>query len=210
MKLSAKKILITAGPTWVAIDKVRVISNISTGQTGILLANEALRKGLKVKLILGPIGDVKLSPRINLIRFKYFDELEKILRNILKHKQFDIILHLAAVSDFAPVNAAQYKISSQKHFLNLKLRKTPKLVCLFKKFNPKAFLVAFKLENKDNKLAIYKTRRLLKYCGVDLAVLNTLDKYKGRILNLDKIFCSIRTKHELAKKLFKIIGEKLR
>jgi len=58
MSLKNKRILITAGPTWVPIDTVRVISNIATGQTGILLAEKLRSLGAKVTLLLGPVPNV--------------------------------------------------------------------------------------------------------------------------------------------------------
>ncbi len=54
MSLNGKRILITAGPTWVPIDNVRVISNIATGTTGVLLAWQTSAQGAKVTLVLGP------------------------------------------------------------------------------------------------------------------------------------------------------------
>ena len=71
MVLKNKNILITAGPTWVPIDRVRVISNIATGKTGILLAKSANKLGAKVTLVLGPVGEVGLEKEINVKRF-YF------------------------------------------------------------------------------------------------------------------------------------------
>ena len=53
-KLKNKKVLITAGPTWVPIDNVRVISNTATGETGILLSEKLKNLGAKVTLLLGP------------------------------------------------------------------------------------------------------------------------------------------------------------
>ena len=65
MSLKNKRILITAGPTWVAIDSVRVISNIATGETGILLAKRLSLQGAKVTLALGPSCCAYASGKIN-------------------------------------------------------------------------------------------------------------------------------------------------
>jgi phosphopantothenoylcysteine decarboxylase/phosphopantothenate--cysteine ligase len=83
--IERKKILITAGPTWVPIDKVRVISNIASGETGILLAKEADRLGLDVTLILGPIGS-RFKKTIGVKRFHHFDELHGLIKRELKNK----------------------------------------------------------------------------------------------------------------------------
>ncbi len=97
-RLGNKKVLITAGPTWVPIDAVRVISNTATGRTGIEIARRFARGGAEVTLLLGPVSLVH-SPRstvhsIKIIRFRYFDELKKLLSGLLKKKKYDIIKQL--------------------------------------------------------------------------------------------------------------------
>jgi len=79
MSLKNKRILITAGPTWVSIDKVRVLSNTASGATGILLSQALAAKKSKVTLLLGPVGNFSVGKNIKLLRFKSFDELKKAL-----------------------------------------------------------------------------------------------------------------------------------
>ena len=98
--LAGKKILITAGPTWVPIDDVRVISNISSGEMGTLLAKEARACGMDVDLILGPVTYSEPLKGVRVTRFKYFDELLKLVSSTLARKPYDVILHAAAVSDY--------------------------------------------------------------------------------------------------------------
>ena len=98
MNFKNKHILITAGPTWVPIDSVRVISNIATGQTGISLANQFSSLGAKVTLLLGPqANSIQINNDIKVINFKFFDELKQLLAKELKSKQLDLIIHSAAV-----------------------------------------------------------------------------------------------------------------
>ena len=62
-QLKNKKILITAGPTWIPIDKVRVITNIFKGRLGIIIAKEAIKRKAKVTLLLGP-GLISFSQKM--------------------------------------------------------------------------------------------------------------------------------------------------
>jgi phosphopantothenoylcysteine decarboxylase/phosphopantothenate--cysteine ligase len=82
-----KRILITAGPTWVPIDSVRVISNIATGETGILLAQEAVRRGFGVTLLLGPCDCCCIGQGFKVVRFRFFDELRQRLKEELSSKK---------------------------------------------------------------------------------------------------------------------------
>ena len=84
MHLNGKRILITAGPTWVPIDSVRIISNVATGTTGVLLSREAVAKGAKVTLVIGPSCGYNLNKSIRIIHFRFFDELKNILKRELK------------------------------------------------------------------------------------------------------------------------------
>ena len=97
MALKKKKILITAGPTWVAIDDVRVISNIATGTTGALIAAQARKLGLEVTLVCGPCELKICEAAVRVKRFTFFDELRALLRNELHRTRYDIIIHSAAV-----------------------------------------------------------------------------------------------------------------
>ncbi|MEW5758404.1 MAG: phosphopantothenoylcysteine decarboxylase [Candidatus Omnitrophota bacterium] len=177
------KILITCGPTWVAIDKVRVISNISSGATGIAITKTALKQGAKVTLLLGPVTESFTLKNPNLIikRFKYFDELFTLIEQELKTKKYDAVIHLAAVSDYRVEKISAQKIESGKNNLCLKLIPTPKIIRLIKKYDPKIFLVQFKLEvNKDKDELINSSYKDLLKNNSDLVVANDLKQIKKR------------------------------
>ncbi len=140
-----KRVLITSGPTWVGIDKVRVISNIATGAGGISLANKLQRKGYKVTLLLGPVAAGQINKKVRVVRYRFFDELKKALKKELRKTTYHWAVHSAAVSDFRPRQANTGKIKSARKKLLLELIPTEKLVCLFKKIQPKLKLVIFKL-----------------------------------------------------------------
>ncbi|MCM8770659.1 MAG: phosphopantothenoylcysteine decarboxylase [Candidatus Omnitrophica bacterium] len=183
---------------------MRVISNIATGRTGILLAREAKNKGARVTLILGPTDDCDIDKSINIVRFKYFTELKEKIINEMKKKNFDIALHAAAVSDFKPRKEFKGKIKSSAKNLNLKLIPTEKLVRLFKKLQPKIKLVIFKLELGLSTAALIKRVKMAKQeYQADIAVANTFHKngYRAFILTDKKISGPFYNRRQLAKNL---------
>ena len=204
--LKNKKILITAGPTWVPIDNVRVISNIATGETGILLAEEAHRQGAKVTLLLGPISDCCLDNSINIIRFKFFDELHKVVKKELKNKKYDIIIHSAAVSDFKPKRFFKEKISSDKVF-DLKLKPLPKIIEDIRRLAPRAKLVMFKLESGVSDTTLIKRAKIAQSkVNANLTVANRFNPYRAFIIDREGSIVLASSKNELVKKLLKNIS----
>lgn len=209
--LKRKNVLITAGPTWASIDKVRVLSNISTGKMGLLLAHEASSLGFNVDLLLGPSDEQCFSGRINILRHRYFSELSSNIKDALKRKKYDMVFHAAAVSDFLP-RPSKGKISSKKAFV-LKLYPAPKLINLIKKFCGRAFLVSFKLEaGVKDALLIRRGTELLKETSSDAVVANTFDssgKYKGFILFKDEsVFGPYNSRKRLVRSLLKFVQKK--
>lgn len=149
-KIAGKiSILITAGPTWVPVDKVRVLTNIFSGRLGYLIAQKATdKKNYEVTLFLGP-GRISLLEKQNdnlkIVKYKYFDELYNLLKEAVSSKKYDILIHSAAVADYAP-KPADAKIKSGKQNLIIELNPTIKIVDQVKKWDPDIFLVKFKLE----------------------------------------------------------------
>ncbi len=210
--LKNKKILITAGPTWVPIDDVRVISNISSGELGLLLAKNAITCGAKVDLFLGPVSrPILLGKNIRLKRFTYFNELMKMVTETLKYRKYDIILHCAAVSDYLAKEVSG-KISSERNELVLRLARAPKIVDTIRKLNPDAFLVMFKLEGAVTDAVLLKRAlEAMKRVGADLVIANRFinNKYRGFVLGSNDILARSVSKKALAANLFKILEEKL-
>ena len=170
-----KRILITAGPTWVAIDQVRVISNQATGETGFILANEFKKQGVQVTLLLGP-GNFcpTVQAGIKLIRFQYFSELAQLLDKELKNQKFTAIIHTAAVADYQPKEIIQGKVSSLRRSWKIVLVPTQKLIKGLKIYQPDLFAVGFKfLPDADEHKLVTKGRELLKAANLDLVVANS-------------------------------------
>lgn len=212
MLFKNKRILISAGPTWVPIDKVRVISNIATAKTGIILANKANRLGAKVTLVLGPVGEVSVNKKINIKRYRFFKELHNLIKKELSAKRYDIVMHSAAVSDYRPKRIFNSKIKSGVNNLRLDLEPTPKIADIIKKCSPYVLLVIFKLEIGASQEEMLKNaRKAMQSAGADLCVANTFfkDKYKALIIDRDKILCRADSKEKLTTKLLDVISGRL-
>jgi len=212
MSLKDKKILITAGPTWTAIDSVRVISNIASGETGFLLADKFNRLGAKVTLLLGPVGNCSLNKRIRLVRFCFFEELKSKLEQELRKRRYDVFIQAAAVSDYRPRIRRRNKIKSGIKRLRLELEPTPKIINCAKIISPSLFTVGFKFEPQADKEKIIKeARALMRAAKLDLVVANTVTKkdYRAHIVMPQKIYGSFSSKPAMGEALVRLIGSQL-
>lgn len=200
--------MITAGPTWVRIDNVRVISNTASGKTGILLAKEFAQSDAQVTLLLGQVNAGYSGKNTRLIIFKFFDELSFLLKNELKKRRYDVIIHSAAVSDYRPRERARKKIDSGRKRLNLSLKPTPKIIDSLRKAAPKSFLVGFKFEpDLTGSKLINKARILLSRAHLDLTVANSVQngRYLAYLVGSEKESGPFLTKENMVKGLIGLI-----
>lgn len=180
-----KKILITTGPTWVALDRVRVISNLASGETGFILADKFRKLGFRVTLLSGPGTFAKEAKNIEIIRFNYFDELEQLLNRELKSGSFAAVIHAAAVADYRPEKTFPRKTGSLRRKWEIKLLPTKKLIRGLKRYDPGIFGTGFKFEPDAGKEELLrKGGELLKKAGLDLVVANSCrdKRYRAYIL----------------------------
>ncbi|MDD5109163.1 MAG: phosphopantothenoylcysteine decarboxylase [Candidatus Omnitrophica bacterium] len=207
-----KKILITAGPTWVAIDKTRVISNIASGQTGFILAEKLKKLGVKVTLLLGPGNFYGCQTGIRVIRFKYFSELAQLMDRELRNGKFTAVIHTAAVSDYRTKKIIQCKVSSLRKSWKLNLVPTEKLINNLKIYQPQLFTVGFKFEPNTNKNKLIEKGRILQeQANLNLVVANS-DKnsgYQAYILDKQDNYGPFLTKTKMAIYLSNLIKNKL-
>ena len=174
-KLKNKKVLMTAGPTIEYIDPVRVITNLSSGKTGTLLASELISAGAKVTLVYGQ-GNQTPSKGIKVINVTTSKEMFDATKKELK-KKFDVIIMTAAVSDYIPENLSKSKIKSDKKSLIIRLKKAPKIIDLVRKYQKNALLVGFKAETNLTKIALIKSsQKKMKESGADIIVANDIGK----------------------------------
>lgn len=210
MEFKNKKILITAGPTWVALDKVRVISNIATGKTGILLAEKLSKLGAKVTLLLGPVQIDNLDTKIRVVNYRFFHELSKLLKNELQKKKYNIVIHSAAVSDYQPRKALAQKVKSGINNWIIKLAPTEKIIDSIKKISPESFLVGFKFEPDSSREYLFRQARLLmQHAKADLVVANTSKHriYSASILGEKRVLGPFEVKPKLVNALIKEMGD---
>jgi len=183
LPLYNKKILITAGPTYEAIDPVRFIGNHSSGKMGFEIAKAAANLGAEVILISGPTHQKTDNDAIKVIPVVSANDMYDEV-----HKHFegnDVAILSAAVADYRPKYVADKKIKKKDKTLVLELEKTKDILASLGDIKKKQLLVGFALEtNNEIENAIKK----LKSKNLDLIVLNSLsDKGAGFGVNTNKI-----------------------
>lgn len=177
--LRGKKVLMTAGPTIEYIDPVRVITNQSSGKTGVLLASELVSAGAKVTFIYGP-GTEPPPKGAKVIKVETGQEMLNAVRKEMKQK-FDIVILAAAISDYTIEKPSKTKINSDLDKIVLKLKRVTKIIYEIKKVQKDVFLVGFKAEtNLPKEKLISEARKKLRESNADLIVANDigLKKYK--------------------------------
>jgi phosphopantothenoylcysteine decarboxylase/phosphopantothenate--cysteine ligase len=170
MTLSGKSILVTAGPTYEAIDPVRFIGNRSSGLMGVAIAEAAARRGAVVHLILGPSGYHPEHPLIHTRRVESAVEMYRAALEIFPNA--DAAILAAAVADYRPEEAATEKIKKSGDSLTLHLVKNPDIAAeLGAQKSNRQIVVGFALETKD---AEANAKEKLKRKNLDFIVLNSL------------------------------------
>ncbi|MCG8378189.1 MAG: bifunctional phosphopantothenoylcysteine decarboxylase/phosphopantothenate--cysteine ligase CoaBC [Proteobacteria bacterium] len=177
--LRGKKVLITAGPTIEYIDPLRVITNQSTGRTGVMLASELVSAGAKVTMVYGP-GREKAPSGVKLVSVKTAKEMLNAVKAEMK-KRFDIVIMAAAPADYTLENPKKSKIKSNNAKMSLKLTRVPKIIDQVKKLQKDVFLVGFKaLAKVSRKELEAESRRKMKDCKADLMVANDVGAARYR------------------------------
>lgn len=174
--LKGKKVIITGGPTYEAIDPVRFIGNHSSGKTGVLLADECAKRGAAVVLITGPTACRAKDPSITTISIQSAEEMFEAVK---KHwPQMDVGIFSAAVSDYRPEKVANQKIKKSTDQFNIQLVKNPDILHWAGEHKEKKqYLVGFALETENE---VENARKKLEKKQLDLLVLNSLqDKGAG-------------------------------
>ncbi|UZD38320.1 bifunctional phosphopantothenoylcysteine decarboxylase/phosphopantothenate--cysteine ligase CoaBC [Capnocytophaga ochracea] len=169
LPLKGKKILITAGPTYEAIDPVRFIGNFSSGKMGIALANEAVRQGAEVHLILGPSTEKNIHSQIHLHRVVSAQQMYEAA--VTEFPTCDIAILAAAVADYTSETVASEKIKKKGGNLSLTLVPTVDILASLGKIKTTQTLIGFALET-ENEVANAQTK--LEKKNLNGIVLNSL------------------------------------
>lgn len=205
LPLYGKKVMVTAGPTYEAIDPVRFIGNHSSGKMGFAIADELARLGADVTLISGPTAQ-KSTQHVRLIDVVTAAEmLEACITNF---EDTDITVMSAAVADYTPVQVAPHKIKKVTDGFSIELRKTTDILAYLGQLKKAGqVLVGFALETENEE---EHARAKLVKKNLDLIVLNSLqdkdagfqkDTNKITIFNraAEKISFALKSKTDVAK-----------
>ncbi len=219
-------ILITSGGTSEKIDRVRSITNHSTGRLGKIIAETFLDKGDQVTLVTTPKAVRPAAhPNLTIVQIENVAELLESLEPLVH--THDVLIHAMAVSDYTPVymtgleavaassdmaeflnkTNSESKISSQDDVQVLFLKKTPKIISLVKKWNPDIRLIGFKLLVDVSKEELLKTARanLIKN-QAEIIVANDLteisnQEHKAYLVGNDTV-TRAQSKEEIAQLLY--------
>ena len=183
LPLRGKRVLITAGPTYEALDPVRFIGNHSSGKMGFEIAKAASNLGAEVILVTGPTHQKIES---NFVAVKPVVSAEEMYNEVHKHfETSDIAILSAAVADYRPKNVADQKIKKKDSTFTIELEKTKDILKSLGEIKTNQFLVGFALET-NNELEHAKGK--LRSKNLDLIVLNSLqDKGAGFGVSTNKV-----------------------
>ncbi|AZA81164.1 bifunctional phosphopantothenoylcysteine decarboxylase/phosphopantothenate--cysteine ligase CoaBC [Chryseobacterium lactis] len=212
--LEGKTVLITAGPTYEAIDPVRFIGNHSSGKMGFSLAEEASKRGAKVILISGPSSQTLNDKNVEV--HKVTSAREMLAKVFEFYDKIDIGIASAAVADYAPKDVAKEKIKKNDENLTIELVKNPDILKTMGEKKTHQFLVGFALETQNEE---ENAKGKLEKKNLDMIVLNSLrDEGAGfkNDTNKIKIFTKtekkefdLKSKDEVAKDILNFVESQL-
>ena len=181
---SGKKILITAGPTYEAIDAVRFIGNHSSGQMGFALAEALADNGAEVHLVNGPVSLQTNNSTIK--RYDIVSAQEMYDKCVAIYPEIDITIMAAAVADYTISNPSENKLKKTKTALTINLEPTKDILSeLGKKKKKTQLLIGFALETDDE---IINAKKKIQNKNLDFIVLNSLkDKEAGFRFSTNKV-----------------------
>jgi phosphopantothenoylcysteine decarboxylase/phosphopantothenate--cysteine ligase len=169
LPLKGKKILITAGPTYEAIDPVRFIGNHASGKMGFDIANEAANLGAEVILVSGPTHLKVKNNAVKVVKVTSAQEMYDACHEY--YNSVDVAIAAAAVADYKPKNVAVQKIKKNASDFTIELEKTKDILASFGTEKQHQFLIGFALETENEiENAILKIQKK----NLDLIVLNSL------------------------------------
>ncbi|MBW9220124.1 bifunctional phosphopantothenoylcysteine decarboxylase/phosphopantothenate--cysteine ligase CoaBC [Methanothermococcus sp. SCGC AD-155-N22] len=168
-----KRVLILSGGTAEFIDKVRVITNLSSGKTGYYLAETACREGHHVEVIHA----LGMEPPYYVKSYKVITSREMLNKALEVGRDADVIISCAAISDFIPEVSFDGKIRSDRD-ITIKLKRNVKVIKELRKAFPEKIIVGFKAEygvSREELVEIGKEK--LKEYDLDYIVVNDLARH---------------------------------
>jgi phosphopantothenoylcysteine decarboxylase/phosphopantothenate--cysteine ligase len=190
LPLKGKKILITAGPTYEAIDPVRFIGNHSSGKMGFDIANSAANLGASVILVAGPTHCVANHSLIEVVKVTSAQEMYEACHQY--YANVDVVIAAAAVADYKPKIVAEQKIKKAVDHFVIELEKTKDILSSLGAAKKQQFLIGFALETENE---IENAKAKIQKKNLDLIVLNSLQdegagfqKATNKVTFIDKDF----------------------
>ena len=204
LPLKGQKILITAGPTYEAIDPVRFIGNHSSGKMGFDIALSAANLGASVILVSGPTHCKVSNPLIKVVSVVSAEEMYFACHQF--YADVDVAIAAAAVADYRPKNVAQQKIKKAADDFVIELEKTKDILASLGEQKKNQFLIGFALETENE---IENAKLKIQKKNLDLIVLNSLQdqgagfsKPTNKVTFIDKFFniepMELKTKEAVA------------
>jgi phosphopantothenoylcysteine decarboxylase/phosphopantothenate--cysteine ligase len=190
LPLKGKKILITAGPTYEAIDPVRFIGNHSSGKMGFDIARSAAKLGASVILVAGPTHFTVNHSLIQVIHVVSAQEMYEACHQYFE--DVDVAIAAAAVSDYKPKNRTIQKIKKAEDNFVIEFTKTKDILASLGNLKKNQFLIGFALETENE---IENAKGKIQKKNLDLIVLNSLQddgagfgKPTNKVTFIDKNF----------------------
>lgn len=190
LPLKGKKILVTAGPTYEAIDPVRFIGNHSSGKMGYDIAQCAADLGAQVILVSGPTHFKITHSNVKVVSIVSAEEMYEACH--LYFDEMDVAIAAAAVADYRPKVVAEQKIKKSEANFTIELEKTQDILLSLGQIKKNQFLIGFALETENE---IENAKLKVQKKNLDLIVLNSMqDKGAGfgtptnKITFIDKNF----------------------
>lgn len=209
-----KTVLITAGPTYEALDPVRFIGNHSSGKMGFSLAEAAANRGAKVILISGPSSQTTNHQNIEI---HHVISAKEMFAEVFKYyENCDIAIASAAVADYAPKEVALEKIKKNDDSLTIELVKNPDILKTMGERKNHQFLVGFALETQHEE---ENAKTKLEKKNLDMIVLNSLrdtgagfksDTNKIKIITKTEVKeFNLKSKNEVAEDILNFAEEQI-
>jgi phosphopantothenoylcysteine decarboxylase/phosphopantothenate--cysteine ligase len=164
--LAGLTLVVTAGPTWEALDPVRGLTNKSSGKMGYAIASAAAAAGARVVLVSGPTA-LPDPARVHTIRVTSAQQMHDAVHEHVRGAQ--VFIAAAAVADYRPVAVAATKIKKDAERMTLELVRTPDILASVAALKPAPFTVGFAAETEDVE---YHARAKLERKHVDLVAGN--------------------------------------
>jgi phosphopantothenoylcysteine decarboxylase/phosphopantothenate--cysteine ligase len=170
--LEGQHFVVTAGPTRGWMDRVRFITNPSSGRMGIEVARNISFRGGTVDLVIGPTA-VDPPPSVGVVNVETPGEMMNAVMNSLKKSKTTAMISAAAVLDYMPLEKKESKMVSGKDKLSVDFEPTPKIIEAVREKYKKMFIVGFKVESEVTDKELEKRARAKIDAGIcDLVVAN--------------------------------------